>query len=341
MAFRCVDGAMVYSMLSASRYAIVMKTRVLLTIDTELTWRHHLAGRSWQENYAHSIEPAHVGLTYQLEVVNRHELNACFFIDPMPAKLYGLDPVKRMVDTVLSAGQEVQLHLHPMWEQARADRTVEPDTVFELIDHPYEKQRDVIAEARDLLVAAGAPEPVAFRAGSYAVDDDSLRALADIGIAYDSSHNGCEGPWPSALSLPLDYIAPIAHEGVVEIPVSQIRLSNGGLRHLQICAVSLAEMEYAIDHAVARGHPVVTIVGHSFELATRGGARANPIVKNRFDRLCALLERRASDAPTARFTDLHDLPLDREIEPAPASVSLVAGRMIGQLWANLIERRAA
>ncbi|WP_299326639.1 polysaccharide deacetylase [Parasphingopyxis sp.] len=318
-----------------------MNTRVLLTIDTELTWRHHLAGSGWEENYAHSIESAGVGLSYQLDVVNRHGLKACFFIDPMPAKLYGLDPVKRMVDTVLSAGQEVQLHLHPMWEQARADGTVAPDTVFELIDHSYEKQRDLIAEARDLLVAAGAPEPTAFRSGSYAVNDDSLKALTDIGIAIDSSHNGCEGPWPSALSLPLDQVAPVAHEGVIEIPVSQIRLGNGGLRHLQICAVSLAEMEHALDHAVANAHPVVTIVGHSFELATRGGARPNPVVKNRFDGLCALLERRASDAPTARFSVLHDVPLDCEIEPVPASASLVAGRMIGQLWANLIERRAA
>lgn len=318
-----------------------METRVLLTIDTELTWRHHLAGSGWEENYAYSIEPAGVGLTYQLEAINRHGLKACFFIDPMPAKLYGLDPVKRMVDTVLSAGQEVQLHLHPMWEQATADSTVAPDTVFELIDHPYEKQRALIAEARDLLVAAGAPEPVAFRSGSYAVNDDSLRALADIGIAYDSSHNGCEGPWPSALSLPLDQVAPVEHEGVIEIPVSQMRLGNGGLRHLQICAVSLAEMTHALDHAVAHHHPVVTIVGHSFELATRGGARPNPVVKNRFDGLCALLARRASDAPTARFSDLQDIPLDHAVEPVPAAASLVARRMIGQLWANLIERRAA
>ena len=318
-----------------------MATRVLLTIDTELTWRHHLAGSGWEKNYAHSIEPAGVGLTYQLEVVNRHGLNACFFIDPMPAKLYGLDPVKRMVDAVLSAGQEVQLHVHPMWEHARVDGRVAEDTVFELIDHPYEKQRDLIAEARDLLVAAGAPEPIAFRSGSYAANDDTARALADIGIRYDSSHNGCEGPWPSALSLPLDQVAPVQHAGVIEIPVSQMRLGNGGLRHLQICAVSLAEMAHALDHAVDNNHPVVTIVGHSFELATRGGARPNPVVRNRFDGLCALLERRAETAPTARFAELGELPLDRAIEPVSASPSLVAGRMIGQLWANLIERRAA
>ncbi|MEM8696803.1 MAG: polysaccharide deacetylase [Pseudomonadota bacterium] len=318
-----------------------MKTRTLVTIDTELTWRHHVAGLGWQDNYALSIEPAGVGLSYQLETLDRHGLKGCFFVDPMPARLHGLDPVRRVVDTILTAGQEVQLHLHPMWEGALPGGGVAEDTVFELTDHGFEKQRALIAEARDFLVAAGAPEPIAFRSGSYAVDDDSLRALADIGIRYDSSHNGCEGPWPSALSLPLDHIAPVDHKGVVEVPVSQMRTGNGRLRHMQICAVSLPEMAYALDHAVANAHPAFVIVGHSFELATRGGRHVNSVVRKRFDGLCAMLAERKSDTPTAHFTDLADLPLGRDIRPVEGSPALLAGRMVGQLWSNLIERRAA
>lgn len=322
-------------------YSGRMGTCTLLTIDTELTWRHHVSGLGWEENYARSVEPAGVGLSYQLAMLERHGLKACFFVDPMPAALFGLAPVRRMVETVLAAGQEVQLHLHPMWEQASADGTVADDTVFELIDHPLEKQHALIAQARELLVEAGAPDPVAFRSGSYAVNDDSLRALAQSGIRYDASHNGCEGPWPSALSLPLDQVAPVEHEGVIEIPVSQMRTGNGGLRHLQICAVSLAEMTHALDHAIAEDHPVFMPVGHSFELATRDGRRVNPVVRKRFDGLCALLAARRDTAPTVHFADLDALPLGRASEPVAMSPALVAGRMVGQLWANLIEKRAA
>ncbi|RED15940.1 polysaccharide deacetylase [Parasphingopyxis lamellibrachiae] len=318
-----------------------MGTRTILTIDTELTWRHHIAGSGWEENYARSVEPAGVGLSYQLAQLAHHGLKACFFVDPMPALVFGIDPVRRMVETITSAGQEVQLHIHPMWEQARTDGTVAEGTVFELIDHPFDKQRALIAEARALLVEAGAADPIAFRSGSYAVNEDSLRVLAALGIRYDSSHNGCEGPWPSALSLPLDQTAPVEHQGVIEIPVSQMRTGSGGLRHMQICAVSLAEMAHALDHAVANGHPTFVPVGHSFELATRDGLRPNPVVRKRFDGLCAMLADRADRAPTMHFADLDTLPLGGALEPVPASLTLVAGRMAGQLWSNLIEKRAA
>lgn len=318
-----------------------MGTRTLLTIDTELTWRHHIAGSGWEENYARSVEPAGVGLGYQLAQLDRHGLKACFFVDPMPALLFGIDPVRRMVETIVSAGQEVQLHIHPMWEQARIDGTVADGTVFELIDHSFDRQRALIAKARALLVEAGAADPIAFRSGSYAVNEDSLRALAALGIRYDSSHNGCEGPWPSALSLPLDQTAPVKHQGVIEIPVSQMRTGSGGLRHMQICAVSLAEMTHALDHAIANGHPTFVPVGHSFELATRDGLRPNPVVRKRFDGLCAMLADRADQAPTMHFADLDALPLGGALEPAPASLTLVAGRMAGQLWSNIIEKRAA
>ena len=82
-----------------------MTTHVLLSVDTELAWRHYRAGCGWDENYARSVEPAGVGLSFQLDLLRRHGLKACFFVDPMPACLYGIEPIRRMVETILSAGQ--------------------------------------------------------------------------------------------------------------------------------------------------------------------------------------------------------------------------------------------
>ncbi|MGH6659079.1 MAG: polysaccharide deacetylase, partial [Sphingomicrobium sp.] len=75
-----------------------MATRVLLTVDTELTWRHFAAGADWRENLALSFDPAGVGVPWQLERLARHGLKACFFVDPMPALVYGIEPVRRMVE---------------------------------------------------------------------------------------------------------------------------------------------------------------------------------------------------------------------------------------------------
>src|ERR1700754_3353782 len=167
-----------------------MPTRVFLTIDTELMWRHHVAGLDMETIVQRSLEPAGVGIGWQLEQLGRHGLKATFFVDPMPALVYGLDPIKRVVGAILAAGQEVQLHLHPNWTGATAGDRGASYGPFELIDYSLDEQIKLLSGATDMLVACGAPEPVAFRSGSYSASDDTLLALAELGFRYDSSHNG-------------------------------------------------------------------------------------------------------------------------------------------------------
>ncbi|HYJ82525.1 MAG TPA: polysaccharide deacetylase [Allosphingosinicella sp.] len=310
-----------------------MATRVLLTVDTELRWDHHLGGASWQDNLALSFDPAGVGVGHQLERLAAYGLKACFFVDPMPALLYGIEPVRRMVEPILAAGQEVQLHLHPSW----ADPS---HPVFELTGLGRETQSGLIRTARDLLVEAGAPPPIAFRSGSYAADPATLQALAELGISYDSSHNGGHHPDPSALPLDPRRIAPALMEGVVEIPVTQIEQAPGRLRHLQICAVSFDEMRAALLHAADHRHPLVNIVGHSFELATRDGRRPNRLLVRRFEKLCAFLAARKASLPTAFFSDLAGLQLDAEAEPLRSGPLRTASRMAQQVWGNAVYERA-
>lgn len=314
-----------------------MKTRILLTVDTELVWRGDAADADWRALLDRSFDPAGVGVPYQLRVLAEHGLKGCFFVDPMPACRYGIEPIRHMVSTILEAGQEVQLHLHPQWAgPGPGDRPAR----FELIDDDAPTQHMLLAKARDLLIEAGAPEPFAFRAGSYAANDATLAALATLGLRYDSSHNGSHAPWPSQIGLPPAQIAPVGHAGVVEIPVTQIA-DGAGLRHLQLCAVSSAELDAALDHAVANAHPVVTIVCHSFELATRRGDRVNATHKRRFDALCALLARRSDVLETAWFTDLGPLPLDRRDAPLPANRLRTLARKAEQFWSNHVDERAA
>jgi peptidoglycan/xylan/chitin deacetylase (PgdA/CDA1 family) len=316
-----------------------MTTRVLLTVDTELVWRHHAAGHDWRENFARSYEAAGVGIPYQLAKLREHDLKACFFVDPMPAAVHGLDPVRRMVEPILAAGQEVQLHLHPFWahlEKAERNRRTDELTAYDL-----GVQRELIAQARELLVAAGVPDPIAFRSGSYAANEDTARALADLGFRYDSSHNGSHHPAPSALPLPPGTIAPVEiGPGLIELPVSQIG-GAGGLRHLQICAVSFAEMRAALLAADKARQPVVTVVSHSFELATRNGLAVNRVVRRRFDRLCAFLGQQRESLPTATFATLPALPLDQPALPPTGSQQRRLRRMAGQAWGNLRYERFA
>jgi hypothetical protein len=310
-------------------------TGVLLSIDTEFTWRAHEGGASWLENYARSIEPGGVGLPYQLAILKRHGLKACFFVDPLPSLLFGIEPVRRIVATIMEAGQEVQLHLHPMWTQA--DRRVpraEPIR-FELAQFSEDEQLEMILRGRELLRQAGAPDPVAFRAGSFAANEATLRAVQRAGLRIDSSHNGSLLPWPCETGLPATAITPMRVARLIELPVGLIDEGGGKLRHLQIGAVSLAEMRAALFHGAAEGAPLVTLVGHSFELATRDGERANDIVRHRFDALCEWLGSVATRFPTMFAAECADLPLDVPATPCPISRATRIGRIAVQGFSNL------
>lgn len=313
-----------------------MAARVLLTVDTELTWRHHAPGADWRGNFAKSVEPAGVGLSWQLRLLGEHELKACFFVDPMPALVHGIAPVRAMVEPVLAAGQEVQLHLHPFWASLAAGTA----PVWELTGLAAGEQQALIETARALLIEAGAPPPVAFRAGSFGADAATLEALAAAGIRYDSSHDGCEHPHPSALPLDAGRIAPVRLGDVVELPVGLIEERPGRLRHLQICAVSGDEIERALEHAAANAHPLTVLVGHSFELASRDGLRPNRLVRRRFERICRFLADRRATLPTVHCTDLGGLPLGAEARPLPPRRLRTAARMAQQLWGNAVYERA-
>lgn len=315
-----------------------MTTPVFITIDTEFAGRHYEAGLDVEEIYERSLEPAGVGLRFQLETFARYGLKACFFVDPMPAMVFGLDPIRRMVETILSAGQEVQLHLHPNWAGAQSgDRglTGRPH----LYQYSLEEQVGLIEGATDLLVAAGAPRPIAFRAGNYAANDDTLIALTATDFLYDSSHNGAEAT-NSRISLDTNCIAPV-RRGVVEVPVTVIEDSPGNLRTFQLCALSTGEMNAALDHAIDERHVAVTIVSHGFELANRAGTSPNGIHVRRFALLCERLAADADALPTKHFANRPALPLARGDRPLGPDALRTGWRKAEQLWSNWVSERTA
>jgi hypothetical protein len=249
-------------------------TQVLLTVDTALSFPSHARGEDWRRNLAAACH----AVPRQLERLAEHGLKASFFVDPMPALVYGLDPVRLMVEPILAAGQEVQLHLHPVW-QSVAEGVAE-GARFELTCFDAEDQLDLIETARDLLVEAGAPPPVAFRSGAYAADVGTLAALLQAGLRFDSSHLAGK----SGLPLEADLAGPADLGGIVEIPVA-----------LRLDSASGEEVE----EALRAGRPLVALAAD--------GSQSDA---SRFDRLCAFLAERAHDLGTIHFVDL---------DPAPAA----------------------
>ncbi|GMM93373.1 hypothetical protein [Qipengyuania sp. MTN3-11] len=270
-------------------------TGVFITIDTE--YSYGLAARrrpvSREENFARSIscETAEgaVGIGYQMDLFERHGLKGVFFVDPMPALVYGTEAIADVVGPIVDRGHDVQLHLHAEWlALAGPANPLGNRTGRNIRDFTFDEQCTLIDHARSVLMAAGAPRPVAFRAGNYGANDDTLRALAELGFTHETSH--CPGIAASesecGIALGSEDRHPTSRWGVVAVPIGCIDNFGGGLRHAQLTALSAPEMRAALLHARDEAFASFTLVSHSFELLCRDRRRINRIVRRRFENLC-------------------------------------------------------
>ena len=320
-------------------------TTVYITIDTEYSsgLANGPGAVDRAENFARSIAcitpegPA--GITHKLEMFERYGQRGVFFVDPMPALVWGVAAIEDVVAPILEAGQDVQLHCHTEWlELAGANNPLKCGrTGLFLHEFPFEEQYRILEYARDALVSAGAPPPVAFRAGNYGANDDTLRALSELGIGYDSSHCPALPEGDCRISLGPQDLDPIRHAGLIEVPVGSIAEIGGGQRHAQITALTLAEMRAAVRHARDTGRESYTFVTHSFELINRRTLAVNRIVRRRFEGLLRSLKQMRR-VHTGTFRD-NPPPLtapDETPELLPPSTLRTTYRYAEQLVSNTL-----
>ena len=269
-------------------------TALYITIDTEYSFglARRMRGGGRAENFASAIigttPSGPRGIHYQMDQFDAHGIKAVFFVDSMPALVWGTEAIADIVAPVVARGHDVQLHLHTEWlELAGSANPLGTATGGNLRDFGFEQQCTLIDYAQRVLIAAGAPTPVAFRAGNYGANDDTLRALAALGISYDTSH--CPGIAASEchISLGAEDRQVQRYCGTIEVPIGCIAAGGGALRHYQLTALTDAELLAALRHAVRGGQQQVTLVSHSFELLSRDRLRANKVLQRRFERFCA------------------------------------------------------
>lgn len=313
------------------------------TIDTEYSsgYYHRWGADARLANFERSISgktrSGAVGIFYQMDRLERHGHRGVFFVDPMPALVWGVEAIADVVGPIVARGHDVQLHLHSEWlELAGSANPLGDRTGRNMRDFSLEDQTRLIDYARGVLMAAGAPAPVAFRAGNYGANDDTLRALAELGISYDSSH--CPGIAGSecGISLGAGHRDPVAHCGVIEVPVGCIAAPGSRLRHFQLTTLTGSEIGAALRHAARHDQASMTLVSHSFELLSRDRLRVNRIVRNRFDRLCAALAA-MPDVTTATYAGAPPpVARHRPCRPLPHNPLRTARRYAEQAVANAL-----
>ena len=327
-------------------------TEILLTVDIEF----HIAGAvTFPDRYAPlwdapvngTIAGRSHGLGFVLETLARHGLPATFFVEALHPRYFGDAPMAAICRRIQAAGQDIQLHLHPVWTiydgGARSGAPVDDSCAGRSRDGMLALLREGLAS----FARWGVPAPVALRTGGLSVDRNVYAAMADAGLVLASNIGAAINP-PRDPALRL-LTGRHRVEGVLEAPVTSFcdwRLgTRRHLRPLQVSACSAAELRAALWAARRAGVETVVVLTHAFEYFKRDGfrfleLRANRINQARLDALCAFVAGHPRDFVALDFAraagSWRDRPDDpsRRLDGAPhrTLLRMAANALNDRIW---------
>lgn len=282
------------------------------------------------------------GLPYLLQALGDRGLKACFFVEALHAIAIGPDLLHRTVVDILSAGQEAQLHVHTEWlgdgDQVGLIKQYGPA----IAGYSLPEQEAILRAGARALSDAGVPAPVAYRAGSYGASLATLAMLARLGIPIDSSHNACHAELGCTLAKEVSARDVALLAGVLELPVTCFQDYPGHSRHLQVCAVSFAEMRAMLEQAWQSGWQAVVIVLHSSEFSrkqdlssTSGLPAVDHRLVRRFEYLCDFLAKNTERFRTGWIHELVGVLPSGAAPPLRSSLYRTALRQLAQAASRL------
>ena len=291
-------------------------TQICITTDTEFSIAGHF---KCPEQYFPVAEPAVYGevdgreeaLGFMLETFDRYDISSSFFIECANYYYFGDEPMQGITQRILSAGQDVQLHVHPIWLHFNQD----PDIgSFPRHDDCAGRSYDDLFRAfslcRDVFRRWTGKDPLALRTGSLSTDENVYRVMHDLGIKLSS--NIGMGIVEHQQPLLRHNSGRHSIHGVMELPILTYQdMSFAGRKHwksLQITSCSWPEMRHILWQARKLGVENIVILTHPFEFIKRADFQyrkltRNRINQNRLKKLCAFIRQHDQDFVATSFSE--------------------------------------
>jgi hypothetical protein len=300
---------------------------VYLTIDTECSM-----GGAWGTADRRPVGPELAvlgrrgrdayGIPLVMDILEAHGLRGTFFVEVLAGTVVGEPALADAYGDILKRGHDAQLHLHPVFyyygqvQRGRLSRDRLPDRMDLIGALPVETQRELLQEGVAVFKRLLGRPPVAFRAGNYAANRDTLRILRDLGIAYDSSFNSAYLDTSCLITERAPTNSAWQDGSLWEIPLTVFLTGRGrytGLKPLDVGAVSFPEIRSVLEQADAMGMNFVNVILHSFSLFKKADAqfsqiRKDRLVTRRFRKVCEFL---AAQPGRFRVRTFGDLPQPR------------------------------
>jgi hypothetical protein len=253
------------------------------------------------------------GITWQMQVLSDHGLRGVFFVESLFGTQGFAEPLKRVVESISEMGHDAELHAHTEWYGYFPSQAPTRQARQHLESYSYVEQVEILEEALAALKASGAGDVVAFRAGNFAASDDTLRALAAVGLIFDSSYNAAYLGRGCQIQAQSSAVQPFRVGAVWEYPVTCFQdrpaFDASHLRPLQIAAASRTEMRTVLLRAHAHQLHAVVILTHSFEMTHFSSSattrpREHRLNMDRFRDLCTFLEEHKDFFRVVTFRDV-------------------------------------
>lgn len=240
------------------------------------------------------------GIDMLMDVLDRYKIRGLFFVDIAEVWDYGEQEIGDVLQHIKERGHDVGVHIHP-------DHMADKSRLF-LSEYNREEQFDIIKKCTDFYECVLGERPIAFRAGKYGANRETLEILAEFGFKADFSEFYGQ-KWchidPPVAKVNVQRI----DNGLIEIPVtSYISLDVGFYSRYDKmdCGQPISEFKTVFDELKKNKNDIAVLFAHSFSLIDWRRTPNKPrFQKGMKDRLEAQLEYIKSKKEVVNL-DIHD-----------------------------------
>jgi peptidoglycan/xylan/chitin deacetylase (PgdA/CDA1 family) len=195
------------------------------------------------------------GVPLIAEKLEQYGLRGTFFVSSL-CPPYLSDKMFSNLKFLVSRGHDLEIHPHP--------DAVDPNRLLFTM-YSVEERKQILKTAIENIKKAGAPAPIAHRAGAWAIDMETLSLLPQFGIVMDSSIFPIDPR--SQVPLPEDLVNRFVKIGsVYQLPITLIKrvpfIGFAGLTSLDLDRTIWQEQEEALKQIADHGVPVATFFLH-------------------------------------------------------------------------------
>ncbi len=321
-------------------------TEITITIDTECSVAGAFANPDKYKPVAEEaiiceVDGKEHGVGFLLDTFKEYGITASFFIECAHYYYFGDEPMRSVVQRILDAGQDTQLHVHPCWMYYNENPALgDFPTDDSCKGRSYSELRKIFELSMDIFERWSGKKPDAIRTGSLVADMNIYRVMQDLGIPLSSNIAiGVNVPDEPTLNL---HGGRHMVDGVMELPVFSYRDMNlfgrRNIKSLQITSCSWPEMKYLLRKARAEGIENIVILTHPFEYIKKSDPHFSKSIRNRVNQerlinLCRFISENDQDFVSADFGSYRDEWLQNG-ERGEAMISTPSYYMVGRKLHN-------